>query len=160
MKKRISLQRSFKASLDLVWEMWTTKDGIESWWGPPGFEVIVNRIELKAGGALEYVMTAVGTEQVAFMKQANQPLSMALKARYTLVNPKRLAAWMNLADFIPGIEPYEVETRIELTPDGKDVTRVDLQFDAMHNDFYTQMATQGWEGELGKLAEAIERRRK
>jgi uncharacterized protein YndB with AHSA1/START domain len=159
-KKRISLQRSFKAPLDLVWEMWTTKEGIESWWGPPGFEVIVNRLELRVGGALEYVMTAVGAEQVAFMKQARQPLSTTLKARYTLVNSTRIAAWMNLADFIPGVEPYEVETRIELTAEGKDITRVDLQFDAMHNDFYTQMATQGWEGELGKLAEAIERRRK
>jgi uncharacterized protein YndB with AHSA1/START domain len=159
-KKRISLQRSFKAPLDLVWEMWTTKEGIESWWGPPGFEVIVNRLELRVGGALEYVMTAVGPEQVAFMKQARQPLSTTLKARYTLVNSTRIAAWMNLADFIPGVEPYEVETRIELTAEGKDITRVDLQFDAMHNDFYTQMATQGWEGELGKLAEAIERRRK
>ena len=158
MKKRIALQRSFKASLDLVWEMWTTKDGIESWWGPPGFEVIVNRIELRAGGALEYVMTAVGAEQVAFMKAANQPLSMTLRAHYTRVEPKNNAAWMNLADFIPGIEPYEVETRLTLTVLDRQTTRVDLDFDAMHNDFYTQMATQGWEAELGKLADAIERR--
>lgn len=158
MKKRISLKRSFQAPLDLVWDMWTTKEGIESWWGPPGFEVIVNQLELRVGGALEYVMSAVGAEQIAFMKQANQPLSMTLKARYTLVNPKRVAAWMNLADFIPGVEPYEVETRLELTPEGKDSTRVDLHLDAMHNEFYTQMAQQGWEAELGKLDEVIRKR--
>jgi uncharacterized protein YndB with AHSA1/START domain len=157
-KKRISLKRTFRAPLDLVWEMWTTKEGIESWWGPPGFEVIVNQIELRVGGALEYVMSAVGAEQIAFMKQANQPLSVTLKARYTLVNPKRAAAWMNLADFIPGVEPYEVETRLELTPEGRDTTRVDLHLDAMHNEFYTQMAQQGWEAELGKLDEAIRKR--
>ena len=160
MKKRISLQRSFRAALDLVWEMWTSKEGIESWWGPPGFEVSVNRIELHVGGALEYVMTAVGADQVAFMKQHNQPLSMTLKARYTLVNPKNAASWMNLADFIPGVEPYEVETRLALTVLDRDNTRVDLDFDAMHDDFYTQMAKQGWEAELGKLDEAIARRLK
>ena len=160
MKKRISLQRSFRAALDLVWEMWTSKEGIESWWGPPGFEVSVNRIELHVGGALEYVMTAVGADQVAFMKQHNQPLSMTLKARYTLVNPKNAASWMNLADFIPGVEPYEVETRLALTVLDRDNTRVDLDFDAMHDDFYTQMAKQGWEAELGKLDEAISRRLK
>jgi uncharacterized protein YndB with AHSA1/START domain len=160
MKKRISLQRSFRAALDLVWEMWTSKEGIESWWGPPGFEVTVNRIELRVGGALEYVMTAVGADQVAFMKQHNQPLSMTLKARYTLVNPKNAASWMNLADFIPGVEPYEVETRLALTVLDRDNTRVDLDFDAMHDDFYTQMAKQGWEAELGKLDEAISRRLK
>jgi len=160
MKKRISLQRSFRAALDLVWEMWTSKEGIESWWGPPGFEVSVNRIELHVGGALEYVMTAVGADQVAFMKQHNQPLSMTLKARYTLVNPKNAASWMNLADFIPGVEPYEVETRLALTALDRDNTRVDLDFDAMHDEFYTQMAKQGWEAELGKLDEAIARRLK
>ena len=160
MRKQINLQRTFKASLGLVWEMWTTKEGIESWWGPPGFEVIVHKIELRAGGALEYVMTAFGAEQIAFMKQANQPLSTSLKARYTLVSPKRRATWMNLADFIPGVEPYEVETRLELTEEGSESVRVDLQLDAMHNEFYTQMATQGWESELGKLEAAIQRRSK
>jgi len=158
MKKRISLKRDFRASMALVWEMWTTKDGIESWWGPPGFEVVVNRLELRVGGGLEYVMTATGPEQIAFMKQANQPLSMTLKARYTLVDPKQRASWMNLADFIPGIEPYEVETRLTLTALDQQTTRVDLDFDAMHDDFYTSMAQQGWEAELGKLDVAIQER--
>ena len=160
MKKRVNLQRTYAASLDLVWELWTTKDGIESWWGPPGFEVKVSRLELRAGGALEYVMTCVGAEQIAFMKQQNQPLSTPLKARYTEVRAKTLAAWMNLADFIPGIDPYEVETRLSLTPVGAESVRVDLQLDAMHNEFYTSMATQGWEMEMGKLAAIIESRRK
>jgi uncharacterized protein YndB with AHSA1/START domain len=160
MKKRINLQRTFDASLDLVWELWTTKEGIESWWGPPGFEVKVGKIELRAGGALEYVMTCVGAEQIAFMKQQNQPLTTPLKARYTEVNPKTLAAWMNLADFIPGVDPYEVETRLMLAKLGPESVRVDLQLDAMHNEFYTSMATQGWEMEMGKLAAVIESRRK
>lgn len=160
MRKQINLQRTFKASLDLVWEMWTTKAGIESWWGPPGFEVIVNKIELRTGGALEYVMTAIGADQIAFMKQSNQPSSTNLKARYTLVSPKTRASWMNLADFIPGVEPYEVETRLELFEEGSDSVRVALQLDAMHNEFYTQMATQGWESELGKLEAAIQKRNK
>jgi uncharacterized protein YndB with AHSA1/START domain len=157
-KKRINLQRTFSASLDLVWELWTTKEGIESWWGPPGFVVKVSKIELRAGGALEYIMNCVGAEQIAFMKQHNQPLSTPLKARYTEVSPKSLAAWMNLADFIPGVDPYEVETRLTLTAQARDSVRVDLQLDAMHNEFYTSMATQGWEAELGKLAEVIANR--
>jgi uncharacterized protein YndB with AHSA1/START domain len=159
MKKRITLQRTFNAPLELVWELWTTREGIEAWWGPPGFEVKVRKLELRAGGALEYVMTAVGAEQIAFMKQQGQPLSTTLKARYTEVSPKTQAAWMNLADFIPGIDPYEVETRLTLTALGQESVRVDLQLDAMHDEFYTSMATQGWESELGKLAEVIARRK-
>jgi uncharacterized protein YndB with AHSA1/START domain len=159
-KKRINLQRTFNASLDLVWELWTTKEGIEAWWGPPGFEVKVGKLELRPGGALEYVMTCVGAEQIAFMKRQNQPLTTPLKARYTEVSPKTLAAWMNLADFIPGVDPYEVETRLTLTAQGAGTVRVDLQLDAMHNEFYTSMATQGWEMEMGKLAAILESRRK
>jgi hypothetical protein len=66
---------------------------------------------------------------------------------------------MNLADFIPGVEPYEVETRLKLMAQG-DSVRVDLELDAMHDEFYTSMATQGWEGELGKLADVIASRKK
>ena len=33
-KRRITLERTYKASLQDVWDMWTTKEGIESWWGP------------------------------------------------------------------------------------------------------------------------------
>ena len=36
-----------------------------------------------------------------------------------------------------------------------DSVRVDLELDAMHDEFYTSMATQGWESELGKLAKAL-----
>jgi uncharacterized protein YndB with AHSA1/START domain len=158
--KQIKLERSFDASLDLVWELWTTKDGIESWWGPPGFEVVVSKLELRAGGALEYVMTCTGAEQIAYMKQMGQPLSTALKARYTLVQPKTLAAWMNIVDFVPDTEVYEAGTRLELIEEGKERVRVQLLLDPMHNEFMTQMATQGWESELGKLAEAIARLKK
>ena len=41
-----------------------------------------------------------------------------------------------------------------------EVVQLDLQLDAMHNEFYTSMATQGWEMEMGKLADIIEKRRK
>jgi uncharacterized protein YndB with AHSA1/START domain len=159
-KKQIKLERTFDAGLDLVWEMWTTKEGIESWWGPPGFEVVVDKLELRAGGALEYVMTCTGAEQIAYMKQMGQPLSTALKARYTEVRPKTLASWMNIVDFVPDTEVYEAGTRLELFEDGKDRVRVQLVLEAMHNEFMTQMATQGWDAELGKLAEAIARRSK
>ncbi len=35
-KRGITLERTYKASLQDVWDMWTTKEGIESWWGPDG----------------------------------------------------------------------------------------------------------------------------
>jgi uncharacterized protein YndB with AHSA1/START domain len=40
-RKRITLERLYRAELQDVWDLWTTKDGIESWWGPGGFTVVV-----------------------------------------------------------------------------------------------------------------------
>ena len=69
MRKQITMERTFDATLDEVWELWTTKDGIESWWGPEGFETTVSKLELRVGGALHYAFTAVGEKQIKFMQQ-------------------------------------------------------------------------------------------
>jgi len=98
MKKQITMERTLDGTLDDVWELWTTKDGIESWWGPEGFETKVAKLELRVGGTLEYSFTAVGKDQVQFMQQAGQPLTQHMKARYTVVQPKTVAAWMNLVE--------------------------------------------------------------
>jgi hypothetical protein len=80
-----------------------------------------------------------------------------MKARYTVVQPKTLAAWQNLVEFIPGITPYEVETRVELEKRGKQV-RVKLRFDAMHDEQFTRYAEMGWTEELGKLDRLLKQR--
>ena len=155
MKKQITMERTLEATLDEVWELWTTKDGIESWWGPEGFETSVSKLELRVGGALHYAFTAVGPNQIAFMKQANQPLTQHMKARYTVVRPKTLAAWQNLVEFIPGITPYEVESRFELFVETRGKVRMVLRFDAMHDEQLTKYAEMGWTEELGKLEKRL-----
>jgi len=154
MKRQITMERTFNATLDEVWELWTTKDGIESWWGPEGFETTVSRLELRVGGALHYAFTAVGPNQIAFMQQAGQPLTQHMKARYTLVQPKTAAAWQNLIEFVPGITPYEAESRFDLEARGKQV-HMKLRFDAMHDEQLTKYAEMGWTEELGKLEKRL-----
>ena len=154
MKRQITMERTFDATLDEVWELWTTKDGIESWWGPEGFETTVSRLELRVGGALHYAFTAVGPNQIAFMQQAGQPLTQHMKARYTLVQPKTAAAWQNLIEFVPGITPYEAESRFDLEARGKQV-HMKLRFDAMHDEQLTKYAEMGWTEELGKLEKRL-----
>ena len=44
-RERVTIERAYDGvSLADVWEMWTTKDGIEAWWGPDGFAVTVRSI--------------------------------------------------------------------------------------------------------------------
>jgi hypothetical protein len=74
-RRTITIERTFNAPIEDVWTLWTTADGIESWWGPEGFRVAVRKLELRAGGALHYDMIAVAPDQIAYMKKAGMPVS-------------------------------------------------------------------------------------
>jgi uncharacterized protein YndB with AHSA1/START domain len=157
-RDKLTLERTFDASLADVWELWTTKDGLESWWGPEGFSVTVHELELHVGGALRYTMTATGPEQVAFLKRAGVPLTTESRVRYREVVPRTRLAFVQLADFVPGVAPYDIETVVELTArDGR--VRMRLTFDAMHDAHWTDLARRGHESQLGKLARLLEARR-
>jgi uncharacterized protein YndB with AHSA1/START domain len=157
-RPRITLERAFDASVEEIWELWTTREGIESFWGPDGFEVKVRRLELRAGGAMEYSMRATGADQIDYMKKAGMPLITHHLVTLTEVTPLTRLAYTEMADFIPGVKPYEVTTAVDFhtTPDG---VRVVLSFDAMHDDHWTRLAVMGREGELVRLAELVMHRK-
>jgi uncharacterized protein YndB with AHSA1/START domain len=48
-RKSVTLERVYRASLKDVWDLRTTKEGIESWWGPGGFAVTVWQLDLRPG---------------------------------------------------------------------------------------------------------------
>ena len=150
-RPKLTLERTFEASPEEVWELWTTKDGMEAWMGPDGFRVEVLELDLRPGGEAVYEMSAVAAEQIEFMTQAGMPLVSRLRFTFVEVDPPRRLVYRDMADFIPGVEPYEVETVIELHPVEGGV-RVALTFDAMHDERWTQLATMGRESELHKLA--------
>jgi uncharacterized protein YndB with AHSA1/START domain len=157
-RKRITLERVFDAPIQDVWDLWTTREGIESWWGPDGFEVKVRKLDLRPGGELLYGMTAVADEQIEFMKRAGMPLTTENRITYTEIVPRHRLVYTNLADFIPGVAAYDVGTMVELFPGGEGV-RLVLTLDPMHDEIWTQRMSAGWENELSKLEKVIASRR-
>jgi uncharacterized protein YndB with AHSA1/START domain len=153
-KRRITMERIYHAGLKDVWDLWTTKAGLESWWGPDGFSTKVHKLDLRAGGELLYAMTAIGPDQIVFMKNAGMPLTTECRIIYTEVVTRKRLAYTHLADFIPGIEPYDVATLVEFHSIGRDVRMV-LTFDAMHDKEWTQRAVMGHESQLGKFDKVI-----
>ncbi len=151
---KIVIERTYAASMNDVWELWTTKEGIESWWGPEGFSANVHRLDLRAGGQMLYAMTAVGPGQVQFMKQAGLPLTTEGKLTYTGIVAGKSIAYTHRADFIPGVEPYDVGNMVEFHA-GKGGVRMVLRLDPMHSDEWTQRAVMGMESQLGKFARII-----
>lgn len=150
MNQRITIERVFHATLSDIWALWTTASGIESWWGPEGFVVTVQALELRPGGVLLYTMTASAAPQIAFMKQHGMPLSTQTQIIYAEVVPCTRLRYINLVDFVPEVTAYNVGTLLELTDEG-DRVRMRLTLDPMHNAEWTKRAVMGWESELGKL---------
>ena len=153
-RSRFKLERIYRASLDVVWALWTTKEGLESWWGPDGFTTTVRKLELRSGGLWEYAMTATAPEQVQFMKRAGMPLSTVTQATYTDVTPQRRLFYDNLVDFIPGVAPYTASVAVEFHPAAQGV-RMTLTLDAMHDERWTELARRGWESQLGRLGAGL-----
>lgn len=157
-RPKLTLERTFKASVDEVWELWTTRNGVESWWGPEGFSVAVRELDLRPGGDLVYAMSATKPEQIEYMTKAGMPLVTEHRVTYTEVDPARRLAYKSMADFIPGVEPYEVDTVIELH-EVENGVRMVLTFDRMHDDAWTRLAVMGHESELGRLDALLSARR-
>jgi uncharacterized protein YndB with AHSA1/START domain len=153
----IRLDRTYTAPPELIWELWTTTAGIEEWWAPDGFETAVTELDLRPGGHLVYTMTATAPEQVEFMKNAGMPLATESRKTFAEVSPPTRLAYLSQIDFVPGQEPYEHLTVVDITPAGNH-TKVVMSVDPMHDETWTQRILAGRSNELDNLQEAIGRR--
>jgi len=155
--KTIRIERTYPASAQEVWRLWTTSDGIESWWAPDGFKCDVRKLDLRVGGELVYALTATGHEQVEFMKGAGMPLTTEARKTFTEVLAPQRIAYRSLIDFVPGIDPYHELTVVDLTP-GSDSVRVVMTMEPLHEEVWTQRLVMGRENELNNLALVIDRK--
>jgi uncharacterized protein YndB with AHSA1/START domain len=92
------------------------------------------------------------------MERAGMPLTNHTRGHYDeVVKPSRLV-FTQIADFVPGVAAYDVETLVELFPTA-DSVRMVLTFDAMHDAQWTKLAEMGWRNEIEKLGRALASRR-
>jgi uncharacterized protein YndB with AHSA1/START domain len=152
--RQITMERTYSASAQDIWDLWTTREGIESWWAPDGFSVEVTELDLRPGGRLRYAMTAVTRDMIEFMNRAGMPVSTEARKTFTEVVARERLAYLSLADFIPGVEPYEFATVVELEA-GSQGVRLVMTVEPMHDDVWTGRLVKGRENELDNLARLI-----
>jgi uncharacterized protein YndB with AHSA1/START domain len=151
------LERTYDAPAELIWELWTTAAGLARWFAPDGFESQVSDIELRPGGQLRFTMTATGPEQVAFMRETGNPLAVELTKTFTEVTRPSRLGYQSLIDFIPGQEPYEHLTTVDIEPAG-DRTTVAMTIDPLHDETWTRGYYAHRVNELDNLGSVISRR--
>lgn len=154
----ITLERTYDAPAELVWELLSTPAGLEAWWAPDGFETRVTELDLRPGGRVRYVMTATGPDQIAFVENLGMPLSNEFHRTFTEVQAPTRLAYRSVIDFIPDREPYEHLSRIDIARVG-DRTKVLMTLDLLHDEAWTQEYRDHRSHELDNLEAALERRR-
>jgi uncharacterized protein YndB with AHSA1/START domain len=153
----VTFERSYQATLAELWDLWTTKEGFESWWGPQGFRVEVHQIEPRVGGALVYNMIAVGREEIEYMRRSNMAVSHGTRGTFAAVVPHRRLEIVHLIDFIPGMAAYEHRMRIEFSAEGK-MARMAIMVEPHSTSEWTQAALKGMESQLTKVPALLQAR--
>src|SRR5262245_37482092 len=86
-RPKVIVERTYRARVEELWELWTTKEGFESWWGPEGFRVAVHELEARIGGRLFYDMIADAPDQVEAMRKMGRPTSHETRGKFVEVKP-------------------------------------------------------------------------
>lgn len=146
----VVVERTYRARVEELWELWTTRAGFESWWGPEGFRVEVRALEPRAGGALVYDMIADTPETIAAMKGMGMPLSHATRGRFGVYAPPARLTLEHVIDFIPGVEPYEHTIEVDFQAAG-DHARMVVRVHPHRDPHWTKMALEGFRSQLTKL---------
>lgn len=147
----IVIERNYKAELNDLWALWTTKAGFESWWGPEGFRARVHSIEATPGGVLHYDMVADSPEAIAAMKAMGEPASTSCRGHFSEFRPQERLALKQIIDFLPGVDPYDSLIEVDFIPDTDEHVRMIVTLHQMHDAQTTKMQEQGFLSQLSKL---------
>jgi uncharacterized protein YndB with AHSA1/START domain len=148
--KKVVVERTYLATVEDIWALWTTKEGFESWWGPEGFRVEVHQMDARLGGALSYDMIADTPEMIREMKKMGQPPSHGTRGQFSELKLHQRLALTHVIDFLPGVKPYDSTMVMELFPLG-DRVRMVVTLNPMHAPEFTKMSAEGFGSQLKKL---------
>ncbi|MFK7952970.1 MAG: SRPBCC domain-containing protein [Ekhidna sp.] len=112
-KRTVTINKTFNAPIELVWEAWTQAEHIAKWWSPKGIETKVIEHDFSIGGKWKYAMPMPdGKEFIA-------------EGQYTEI--EALKKIVSLANFKPMTEGVEIQSLFE-----KDGDKTHFTFNVVH----------------------------
>jgi uncharacterized protein YndB with AHSA1/START domain len=148
MSGRQVIERVWNAPIELIWELWTDPAGRASWWGPRGFTVEIEEMDVRVGGAFRYTMRATSPEMVAAMQARGRPTAHSIACTFTQVDAPNRLEWAS------PFGPDTLTTSVEFTQLDEGVKMV-LVLDATKPEM-TGGAAMGWKGSLDRFAERLD----
>lgn len=145
------IERTYAAKPEELWELWTTKGGFESWWGPQEFRADVHTIEPRQGGALHYDMVANSPEAVAAMEGMGAPTTQPCRGTFSEFQPHERLVLTQVIDFLPGVVPYDSTIAVDFFAATQGRVRMVVTLSQMHDAATTSMQREGFLSQLSKL---------
>lgn len=141
--RTLTIERTFDAPIQLVWDAWTQAEHIIKWWGPKGMETRVESHDFRVGGSWKYLM-----------KMPNGSDFIAEGVYEEIEAPVRL---VTSANFRPMTEGVELQVHLKAEGD-----KTKFTFHVVHeSEEYCQQQEQmgfynGWGSTFERLATLLE----
>ena len=115
--KDVVLERTIEAPIEKVWEMWTTSENFQKWYGPEGASIPKAEMDVQVGGK-----RLIGME----VNSPNGPMTMWMAGEYLEINPVTKLVYTEVmsdengnhlppsAMGMPGDEPHITTVTVEL----------------------------------------------
>ena len=148
--KKLTLERSFSAPIEKVWEALTNADKLKKWWCPPNFEATGISVDLKKDGIFGY----------CFKNSKGQEF-WGRGVYQTIEQPKFLSWLDTFTDSkgnpvpsshygMPGEEIVESLVEFSITTENG-ITTMKMVGENPHDDSMLESMTKGWNGMFDKL---------
>jgi uncharacterized protein YndB with AHSA1/START domain len=161
-EERFTINRSFEAPIDLMFQLWTDPKHFSQWLPPTGMTMEFLNADIRSGGSTLYVMS-------------NDQFKMYGRAQYLEIDPpNRLVYTQEFCDEKGGMSrhpmaptwPETMLTVVQLTAEGPDQTRVQITWRPHGKCTPEELATfvaaragmtLGWTGSFDKLEDLLNR---
>jgi len=137
--RTLTIEKTFKAPVELVWKAWTQSEHVVKWWGPKGMDINVIEHEFRVGGKWKYSMP---------MPDGNEFISEGIYKEIV-----ELQKIVTSADFKPMTEGVELQVTFEADGD-----RTKFKFSVIHptEDYCKQQEEMGFYNGWGSAFDRLE----
>lgn len=142
-EERLEVRHVVDASVDDVFDAWIEPRLLETWWGPEGYQTVVEKLEARAGGKFVFRMTApsgASCPMTGTYIEVNRPTSLSFSVEHHCV-----------ADMPDTVRPPSRTSRVDVTFEARgDSTKILLVQTGLAAD-YQMLAEVGWGQSLERL---------
>lgn len=148
--KKLTIERTFSAPINHVWEAFTNADKLKQWWAPPQMTCSHLSLELKEGGIFRYAFKDQNENEFwgrGVFQTINKPSFLSYLDTFTDAdgNPVPPSYFG-----IPGDDIVETLAELHFEQEGEK-TKLKLVGDNSYDDSMTEDMTKGWNGMFDNL---------